>query len=165
MVRGYRKSRNSSAARRRAVVAIGIVFALGIAAITAAPALAAPAWGIEMTHANAYGLQAGACPGGKEISVPGEPEKDCGVDPYTGSGTTLAQESGFNTYTIRVKNTAPPATRPTGRRTAVVRSRAHGMKARASHMAGCATARRLRARKATNTRSPPQTKARPSSAR
>ena len=114
MVRGYGKSRNSSAAvRRRAVVSIGAALALGVAAISAAPALAAPEWGIEMTHANAYGLQAGECPGGKEISVPGEPEKDCGVDPYTGSGTTLAQESGFNTYKIRVTNTAPPATGPT----------------------------------------------------
>ena len=54
--------------------------------LTAAPALAAPEWGIEMTHANAYGQQGG-------------------VDPYTGSGTTFDRESGFNAYTITVKNT------------------------------------------------------------
>ncbi len=72
-------------------------------ALTAAPALAAPSWGVEMTHVNAYGAQAASCPGGHE-SLPGEP--DCGVDPYTGSGTTFARESGFNTYTIHVKNTS-----------------------------------------------------------
>jgi hypothetical protein len=71
-------------------------------ALTAGPALAAPSWGIEMTHANAYGLQAASCPGGHE-SLPGEPA--CGVDPYTGSGTTFSRESGFNTYTVTVKNT------------------------------------------------------------
>jgi hypothetical protein len=77
---------------------------LAFLALSASPALAAaPTWGIEMTHANAYGLQAASCPGGHE-SLPGEP--DCGVDPYTGSGTTFARESGFNTYTIKVKNTA-----------------------------------------------------------
>ncbi len=65
-----------------------------------------------MTHANAYGLQAGECPGGKDIYVPGEPAKDCGVDPFTGSGTTFARESGFNTYTITVKNTAPASSGP-----------------------------------------------------
>ena len=54
-------------------------------ALTAAPALAAPSWGIEMSHENAYGAQGG-------------------VDPYTGSGTTFARESGFNSYTIKVKN-------------------------------------------------------------
>jgi hypothetical protein len=72
-------------------------------ALTAAPALAAPSWGVEMTHVNAYGAQAASCPGGHE-SLPGEP--DCGVDPSTGSGTTFARESGFNSYTIKVKNTA-----------------------------------------------------------
>ena len=76
---------------------------LGFLALTAAPALAAPSWGIEMTHANAYGAQAASCPGGHE-SLPGEP--DCGVDPHTRSGTTFAQESGSNSYTIHVKNTS-----------------------------------------------------------
>ena len=46
-------------------------------------------------------------PDWKEESFPDEPEKDCGVDPFTGSGKTFAQESGFNTYTITSKNTAP----------------------------------------------------------
>jgi hypothetical protein len=90
-------------------MALGAIVAL---LTLSAPALAAPAWGIEMTHANAYGLQAGECPTGKEESFPGEPEKDCGVDQFTGSGTTFSQESGFNTYTIRVHNAAsaePPA--------------------------------------------------------
>jgi hypothetical protein len=88
-----------------AVVAICAVFALSIAA---APALAAPEWGIEMTHANAYGLQASECPTHKEESFPGEPEKDCGVDPFTGSGTTFGRESGSNIYSITVTNTAGP---------------------------------------------------------
>lgn len=64
-------------------------------------ALASPKWGIAMTHANAYGLQASSCPGGHE-SLPGEAA--CGVDPNTGSGTTFVQESGFNAYIIHVKN-------------------------------------------------------------
>ena len=59
---------------------------LAFLALTAAPAFAAPSWGIEMTHENAYGAQGG-------------------VDPYTGSGTTFDRESGFNAYTITVKNT------------------------------------------------------------
>jgi hypothetical protein len=59
---------------------------LAFLALTAAPALAAPTWGIEMTHENAYGTQGG-------------------VDPYTHSGTTFDRESGFNAYTITVKNT------------------------------------------------------------
>jgi hypothetical protein len=85
---------------------LSVALVIAVTSLGATPALATPQWGIEMTHANAYGLGAGACPGGKEINVPGEPEKDCGVDPFTGSGTTFAQESGFNTYTIRVKNTS-----------------------------------------------------------
>jgi hypothetical protein len=88
-------------ARRRLLALPTLV--LAFLALSAAPALAAPSWGIEMTHANAYGLQAASCPGGHE-SLPGEPA--CGVDPYTGSGTTFSRESGFNTYTIKVKNTA-----------------------------------------------------------
>jgi hypothetical protein len=56
-----------------------------------------------MSHVNAYGAQAASCPGGHE-SLPGEPV--CGVDPYTGSGTTFSRESGFNMYSIKVKNTA-----------------------------------------------------------
>jgi hypothetical protein len=83
---------------------------LAFLALSAAPALAAPSWGIEMTHANAYGAQAASCPGGHK-SLPGEPV--CGVDPYTGSGTTFARESGFNTYTITAKNTAAPPAGPT----------------------------------------------------
>jgi hypothetical protein len=88
------------AARRRLLALPALL--LTFLALSAAPALAAPSWGIEMTHANAYGLQAASCPGGHE-SLPGEPA--CGVDPYTGSGTTFSRESGFNTYTIKVKNT------------------------------------------------------------
>jgi hypothetical protein len=78
---------------------------LAFLALTAAPALAAPTWGITMTHANAYGAQAASCPGGHE-SLPGEP--DCGVDPFTNSGTSFDRGSGGNTYTITVRNTAPP---------------------------------------------------------
>jgi hypothetical protein len=43
-----------------------------------------------MTHANAYGQQGG-------------------VDPFTRSGTTFDRESGFNAYTITVKNTGTEA--------------------------------------------------------
>src|ERR1035438_147878 len=44
---------------------------------------------------------------GRHAGLPGRPlRSECGVDPYTGSGTTFARESGFNTYTIKVKNTA-----------------------------------------------------------
>jgi hypothetical protein len=89
-------------AARRHLLALPALL-LAFLALSAAPALAAPSWGIEMTHANAYGAQAASCPGGHE-SLPGAP--DCGVDPYTGSGTTFSRESGFNTYTITVKNTA-----------------------------------------------------------
>src|ERR1019366_6783092 len=93
------------AVRRLALASLTLpALLLTFLAVSAAPALAAPSWGIEMTHANAYGAQAASCPGGHE-SLPGEPV--CGVDPYTGSGTTFARESGFNSYTITVKNTAP----------------------------------------------------------
>src|ERR1019366_10320978 len=93
------------AVRRLALASLTLpALLLTFLAVSAAPALAAPSWGIEMTHANAYGAQAASCPGGHE-SLPGEPV--CGVDPYTGSGTTFSRESGFNSYTIKVKNTAP----------------------------------------------------------
>ena len=76
------------AVRRLALASLALpALLLAFLAVSAAPAVAAPSWGIQMTHANAYGLQGG-------------------VDPSTGSGTTFAQESGFNTYTIKVKNTA-----------------------------------------------------------
>ena len=88
--------------------ALGVALVIAVASLGATPAFAAPEWGIEMSHANAYGLQAGECPGGMAKYVPGNPEEDCGVDPFTRSGTTFSQESGFNTYTITVKNTAPP---------------------------------------------------------
>jgi hypothetical protein len=97
----------SKAKARLLVTAIGAVFAL---LVPSAPALAAPEWGVTMTHANAYGLQAPECPTGKEEYFPAEPGKDCGVDPYTGSGATFDRESGFNAYTITVKNTGDEAT-------------------------------------------------------
>ena len=97
-----RRVRGAEAGRRHRNLLLPLI-ALAALAASAAPALAAPTFGITMEHHNAYGLQAGECPGGHE-SLPGEP--DCGVDPYTGSGTTFAQESGFNAYTIKVKNTS-----------------------------------------------------------
>ena len=96
----------SNATRRphgRRIWAATLLAALIGLALCATPALAAPEWGIEMTHANAYGLQSASCPGG-HASLPGEP--DCGVDPFTGSATAFDRESGFNAYTITVKNTA-----------------------------------------------------------
>jgi hypothetical protein len=86
---------------------VGLVLLVAALAF-AAPAVAAPEWGIEMAHANAYGQQAGECPGGSAKYVPGKPEEDCGVDPFTGSGTDFDRGSGDNEYTITVKNTAPP---------------------------------------------------------
>ena len=90
--------------------ALGVALVIAVASLGATPAFAAPEWGITMTHANAYGLQASECPSGHEEDFPGEPQKDCGVDPFTGSGTTFARESGFNAYTIVVKNTGDEAT-------------------------------------------------------
>ena len=92
--------------------ALGVALVIAVASLGATPAFAAPEWGITMTHANAYGLQVGECSGGKELYVPGEPEKDCGVDPFTGSGTTFSRESSFNTYTITARNTAPVNNEP-----------------------------------------------------
>ncbi len=94
---------------RLPVIAIAAVFAL---LVLSAPALAAPELNIAMAHANAYGLQAGECPTGKEESFPDEPERDCGVNPFTGSGTTFTRESGFNMYMITVRNTAPNTSGP-----------------------------------------------------
>ena len=87
--------------------ALGVALVIIVASLGATPAFGAPEWGITMTHANAYGQQAGECPDGHEIYVPGEPEKDCGVDPFTGSGTSFDRGSGDNKYTITVNNTAP----------------------------------------------------------
>ena len=53
--------------------------------MTAGPALAAPSWEVTMTQANPFGLQ-------------------LGKDPFTESGETFAQESGYDAYTIAVKN-------------------------------------------------------------
>src|SRR5271169_2581702 len=75
------------------------VLALGVTGAFAVPALAAPSWGITMTHHNPYGLQVASCPGEKESLEP-----LCGVDPFSGNGTSFARESGFNAYTIKVEN-------------------------------------------------------------
>ncbi|MGO9791462.1 MAG: hypothetical protein ACLP8S_18770 [Solirubrobacteraceae bacterium] len=63
---------------------------LAFLALSVAPALAAPTWGIEMHHENAYGQQGG-------------------VDPFTNSGTSFDRGSGDNAYTINVRNTAGPS--------------------------------------------------------
>jgi len=98
--------------------------ALGAAGVFAAPALAAPEFGITMTHLNAYGVQAHLCRQGK-VELPGEPgvTEPCGINPLTeekgdkaegepgfGKGETFARESGGNTYTITVKNTGSTET-------------------------------------------------------
>lgn len=84
----------AGARRGLCVLLVFTTAALAALAIAAAHALAAPELSLEMSQANAYGLQGG-------------------VDPYTGSGTTFARESWFNTYTITVKNTAlPPSAEP-----------------------------------------------------
>src|ERR1039457_1423902 len=105
--RAVNKSHRECKVIFRSRALLGAVFPVSclLCVLCAPSAQAAPAWGIAMEHHNAYGDQRASCPGGHE-SLPNEP--DCGVDPYTGSGTTFARESGFNTYTIKVKNTAPP---------------------------------------------------------
>ncbi len=84
--RGGRASRAARNPRLLALVLPALL--LAFLALPVAPAVAnSPRLGIEMTHENAYGAQGG-------------------VDPYTGSATTFDRESGFNAYTITVKNTA-----------------------------------------------------------
>jgi len=89
---------------------LGVALVIAVASFGATPAFAAPEWGITMTHANAYGQQVGECPDGQAKYVPGQPEEDCGVDPFTGSGTSFDRGSGDNAYTITVKNTGNEAT-------------------------------------------------------
>jgi len=84
----YYSRRGVSLASWYCGLGLGLLFAF--LALTAAPALAAPSWGIEMTHQNAYGAEGT-------------------VDPHTGSATTFARESGDNTYTIKVTNTGTEA--------------------------------------------------------
>ena len=85
--------------------------------VSARAALAAPTWGIKMTHANLWGAQVSACPGKVAKSEP-EP---CGIDPLTegkgdegegGNGETFARESGSDTYTITVSNTGTELAKP-----------------------------------------------------
>jgi hypothetical protein len=90
--------------KRRTSLTLLPLVALATLALSAAPALAAPSFGITMSHTNAYGAQAASCPGGHE-SLPSEPA--CGVDPSTDSGTSFDRGSGDNVYTITVKNIAP----------------------------------------------------------
>lgn len=85
---------------------LAVLAAVAGCCMLATSALAAPQLQIEMTHANAYGLPASECPTHSEEYVASEPEKDCGVDPFTGSGTTFAQESGYNTFLVSIKNIA-----------------------------------------------------------
>jgi hypothetical protein len=86
--------------RRRLVLAALVVCAT--AGLSASAAVAAgPTWGVEITHANPFGLQVASCPGGKEQTL--EP---CGIDPFSGSGLSFARESGFDAYTITVRNTS-----------------------------------------------------------
>jgi hypothetical protein len=100
-------------ARRRGRCLLLAALAVGVTGASAAPALAVSPtkWGITMTHANAYGLQASECGGGHADP---DQEPPCGVDPFTeltgdegagGNGETFARESGWNTYTITVTNT------------------------------------------------------------
>jgi len=86
---------------------LGVALVIVVASLGATPAFAAPEWGITMTHANAYGQQVSECPGGTAKYVPGAAEEDCGVDPFTGSGTSFDRGSGGNVYVISVSNTAP----------------------------------------------------------
>lgn len=71
--------------RRRLVVFPALLL---VSLTLSATARAAPQLALEMTHENPYGAEGT-------------------VDPYTGSATTFARESGFDSYTLTVKNTAP----------------------------------------------------------
>jgi hypothetical protein len=90
--------------------------AVGLALAWAAPAMAAPEWGIEVTHRNPY------CAGGTATQVaeaeagneaaPAEFEGKqlfCGLDPFDRSATSFDRASGFNSYTIAVRNVAGTA--------------------------------------------------------
>jgi uncharacterized repeat protein (TIGR01451 family) len=117
MLRFYRRL---AGRRERLLLSVGL--ALGAALALASPALAAPQWGVAMSHANPYGQQRNeaACEKERqEEEVKGtKTEPQCGIDPFTevkgeegfgGEGRTFARESGSNTYTIKVTNTGTPA--------------------------------------------------------
>jgi hypothetical protein len=101
--------------------AMSTCVALAVSLACAAPALAAPQWGIEVTHRNPYCARGTAgqlaeVEAGKEaksVEVEGESgEKEsvsCGLDPFSGSATSFDQASGFNAYTVAVQNAAPVA--------------------------------------------------------
>jgi hypothetical protein len=97
------------------------LLALGICAplLVTSPAVAAPKLAIELTHRNLYGRECSAADiteleAGKTIGeVRAKEEKEgktpvCGVDPFTGSATTLDRGSGSNTFIVTVKNVASP---------------------------------------------------------
>jgi hypothetical protein len=88
--------------------------------VLAAGALAAPRWGVEVSHRNAYGAQEEGFGAVGGTCAPERLEaKLCGVDPYTGSATSFDRESGFNTYAIVVKNVGETAVKkelPEGQR-------------------------------------------------
>jgi hypothetical protein len=89
-------------AGRRVRCLLVAALAAGAVGLSADPALAVAKWGVTTEYHNPYGApeQVASCPGGVE-SLAGEP---CGVDPFSGSGKSFARESGWNTYTIKVKN-------------------------------------------------------------
>jgi hypothetical protein len=91
--------------RRARFLAIAV---LGVCAggVFAGPALAAPQWGITMSHTNPFWEQPSKCKP--------EPGVLCGIDPLTeaegdegfgGKGETFARESGWNTFNVKVENT------------------------------------------------------------
>jgi hypothetical protein len=83
---------------------LALAAAAAALAVAAVPVVASPELAIKMTHANAYGQQVSECPTAKEEYFPSETERDCGVDPFTGSGTTFDRGSGNNQYTITIEN-------------------------------------------------------------
>ncbi|MBS1675991.1 MAG: hypothetical protein JST08_01270 [Actinobacteria bacterium] len=66
---------------------LSLLAALTLVALSAAPAPAAPSWGVGIVHKNLYGV------GGL-------------VSPYSGSGTSFPRNSGGNGYSIQVTNTS-----------------------------------------------------------
>lgn len=98
-------------AGRRGHALLIAALAVGATWVSAPSALAAPEWSVKMAHANPYGQQASQCIPNHEVEPSATPP--CGINPFTeatgdegegGRGETFARESGYNTYTITVKN-------------------------------------------------------------
>ena len=94
------------AQRAKVVVVLGLL--LGTLSWCAPTAVAAgtPEWQLTMTHLNPFGAEREQC---KSHHAEPLAEPPCGIDPLTehgseAKGETFARESGYNHYTLTVKN-------------------------------------------------------------